>query len=66
MNDSRKLPVSSLSGRGKHSAETRRSLKETLLIVAWVVGYAGVLFAFRVSKLFERSVTNKQEKSAGA
>ena len=46
-------------------AETRREKKETVrdkvLISAWVTAYAGLLFAFRVAKSMERLSSNMQE-----
>ncbi len=39
-------------------------LKDTLLISAWVAGYAGVLIAFRVAKAVESVLSNKQAAPA--
>jgi len=48
------------NGRGK------RTLKDTLLISAWVAGYAGVLSMFRVVKFAESRLSSKQKRGGTA
>jgi len=48
------------SVRDKRSREKPRSLKDTLLISAWVAAYGGVLVAFRVARALEGLLSSKQ------
>ncbi len=52
--------VSRLSVEGKQNGEKHRTLKDTLLISAWVAAYAFVLIAFRAAKALESVSSNKR------
>lgn len=43
-------------------AMKKRTIKDTLLISAWVAAYAGVLSAFRIAKLFESGLSGKKDE----
>lgn len=45
----------------RNGSRTKRTLKDTLLISAWVAGYAGVLSVFRVVKFAESRLSSKQK-----
>lgn len=55
--------VSSLRDEGKRSGEKHRSVKDTVLLSAWVAGYAGVLVVFRVAGAVERLLSKTPEGS---
>jgi hypothetical protein len=45
----------------KVKREKEHSLKDTLLISAWVAAYAGVLLVFRVAQRLEGLLSSKQK-----
>jgi cytochrome c biogenesis protein CcdA len=45
--------VAMLSVEGNRNGEKQRTLKDILLISAWVAGYAGVLMVFRFASAME-------------
>jgi hypothetical protein len=45
----------------KVTREKERTLKDTLLISAWVAAYAGVLLVFRVAQGLEGLLSSKQK-----
>ena len=53
MSEPQRVPVSELCLVGKPGGENRRTVKDTLLISAWVTAYAGVLIVFRVTRAVE-------------
>jgi hypothetical protein len=60
MNKPQRVPVPRLRVGGKRSGEKQRTLKDTLLISAWLAGYAGVLIAFRVVKAVQSVLSSNQ------
>ena len=53
MSEPQRVPVSELHLVGRPGLEKRRTVKDTLLISAWVTAYAGVLIVFRVTRAVE-------------
>jgi hypothetical protein len=60
MNEPSRVPESRLDFEARRGGEKQRTLKDTLLISAWVVAYAGVLIAFRVAQVVESVLSNKR------
>lgn len=52
---------SGLMPKTKVTREKERTLKDTLLISAWVAAYAGVLIVFRIAQGLESLLSSKQK-----
>jgi hypothetical protein len=61
MSEPQRVPVSELHLVGRPGLEKRRTVKDTLLISAWVTAYAGVLIVFRVTRAVE-SLLSRSKK----
>jgi hypothetical protein len=61
MNELQRATMSELELDRNGSGGKNRTLMDTLLISAWVVGYAGVLIVFRVAKFAEIRLSSKQK-----
>jgi hypothetical protein len=48
------------------SGGKKKTLKDTLLISAWVAGYAGVLIVFRAAKFAESLLSSRQKERGTA
>jgi hypothetical protein len=48
------------------SGGKKRTLKDTLLISAWVAGYAGVLVVFRAAKFAESRLSSRHKERGTA
>jgi len=51
--------VSTMRVEGSRSSGKKRTLKDTVLISAWIAAYAAVLFVFRAAKVAESMFSNK-------
>jgi hypothetical protein len=60
MNETQQQLVSELNIEGKRYGRKHQTLTDTVLLSAWVVGYAGVLIVFRVAGAMERLMSSKQ------
>jgi hypothetical protein len=61
MSEPQRVPVSELHLVGKPGLENQRTVKDTLLISAWVTAYAGVLIVFRVTKAVESLLSGSRK-----
>jgi len=61
MSEPQRVPVSELRLVGKPGLENQRTVKDTLLISAWVTAYAGVLIVFRVTKAVESLLSGSRK-----
>ena len=60
MNQRKQRSTASTMGvEGSRSRGEKRTFKDTVLISAWIVAYAGVLFVFRTAKAVESVLSNK-------
>jgi hypothetical protein len=59
MNKRQQLTMFKLELECHESGAKKRTLKDTLLISAWIVAYAGVLFVFRGAKAVESVLSNR-------
>jgi hypothetical protein len=61
MSEPQRMPVSESRLVGKPGGEHRRTVKDTLLISAWVTAYAGVLIVFRLTRAVESLLSRSRK-----
>ena len=61
MNKPQQVLVSRLDVEGKRNGQNQRTVKDTLLISAWVTAYAGVLIIFRVTTAVESLLSSSRK-----
>jgi hypothetical protein len=66
MNERQLVTMFKLELDGHESGAKKRTLKDTLLISAWVAGYAGVLIVFRAAKFLESRLSSRQKERGTA
>jgi hypothetical protein len=65
MNEPNEAPSLTVEERNEPKGGRKRTLADILLIAVWVVGYAVVLWAFRVAKAMEGRVRVRGRISSG-
>jgi|HubBroStandDraft_2_1064218.scaffolds.fasta_scaffold490224_2 hypothetical protein len=66
MSELQRVTMFKLERERRESRGKKRTLKDTLLISAWVAGYAGVLIVFRAARFLESRLSSRQKERGTA